>query len=283
MVININELSTMKRKALPVFSIALLFAGAVSAHDLFLKLDSYFLPPHSRATVRLLNGTFQQSDGTVARERFSDVRLFAPGLSGSIGESVVWRDEGKTTIMQIQTGGSGTHVVGASTKPREIDLKAAEFNDYLQHDGIPDTLAERKKRGELDKDVRERYSKHVRAVFQVGDQLSDDYKRALNYPVEIIPQQNPYSLRVGQTIVVLCTLDGRPIANQYVMAGWESRDGKLHPLAVRADASGLARIKILGPGKWYVKFIHMTPLSESNLNYESKWASLTFEIKGRNN
>lgn len=272
----------MKPKILVVLFSGLLLAGVVNAHDLFLRLDSYYLSPNSTATVRLLNGTFKQSDGVVARERFRDVSMFAPEQKGPIGESVLWRDEEKTTVMQFQTGGPGTYLVGVSTKPREIELKAAEFNDYLRHDGIPDTLAMRRKKGELSKNVRERYSKHVRAVFQVGEKLSDDYKLPLNYPAELIPQENPYSLSVGETIVVLCSLDGRPIANQFVMAGWESRDGKIHQLTTRSDAIGLARIKLRGAGKWYIKFIHMTPLSEPNLDYESKWASLTFEIKGRN-
>lgn len=261
-------------------SVAFLIAVAsASAHDLFLKLDSYFLQPNSRATVRLLNGTFQSSDGLVAHERLRNVSLNTPDLQVTVGGSTSWRAEEKTTIMEVQTGNTGTYLVGISTRPREIALKAADFNDYLQHDGIPDTLAQRKKDGELDKDVRERYSKHVRAVFQVGDQFSDDYKKWLNYPVEIIPQQNPYSLKVGQTISVLCLLEGKPIVNQFVMAGWESRDGKLHALEARTDAKGIARIKLGGAGKWYIKFIHMTPISEPNLNYESKWASLTFEIR----
>ncbi len=34
-----------------------------------------------------------------------------------------------------------------------------------------------------------------------------------------------------------------------------------------------------GAGRWYVKYIHMTPLDDPQLNYESKWASLTFEVK----
>ncbi|HKQ89324.1 MAG TPA: hypothetical protein VJZ77_01480, partial [Blastocatellia bacterium] len=34
-----------------------------------------------------------------------------------------------------------------------------------------------------------------------------------------------------------------------------------------------------GGGKWFIKFIHMTKLNETNLDYESKWASLTFEIR----
>jgi hypothetical protein len=41
----------------------------------------------------------------------------------------------------------------------------------------------------------------------------------------------------------------------------------------------MARIRLNSAGKWFIKFIHMTPLSEPNLNYESKWASLTFEIR----
>lgn len=271
----------MKRKTVMALAIALLVTATARAHDLFMKLDSYFLAVKTRASVRLLNGTFQKSDGLVARDRFRDISLYAPDLSGPISQSVTWRDEGKTTVMDVKTGGSGTYLAGVSTKPREIDLKAAEFNDYLQHDGIPDTLAERKKNNELNKDVRERYSKHVRAVFQVGDKLSDDYKRQLNYPAEVIPQQNPYALKVGDTISVLCMVDGQPVPDQFVMAGWESHDGKLHLLDARTNAAGLAIFKLAGAGKWYVKFIHMTPLSDPDLNYESKWASLTFEIRPR--
>ncbi len=269
----------MKRKTVTAFTVALLITAVASGHDLFMKVDSYFLAPNTKASVRLLNGTFQKSEGLVARARFRDISLYAPELSGPISQWVTWRDERKTTVMDVQTSGPGTYLAGVSTKPKEIDLKAAEFNDYLKHDGIPDTLAERKKNSELNKNVRERYSKHVRAVFQVGDKLSDDYKRQLNYPAEVIPQQNPYALRTGDTIRVLCTVEGQPVPNQFVMAGWESRDGKLHLLETRTNADGLAAFNLAGAGKWYVKFIHMTPLSQADLNYESKWASLTFEIR----
>lgn len=250
-----------------------------SAHDLFLKLDSYFLKPNSTASVRLLNGTFAASDGVVSRERFRAISLLGPSADEKSSPTIKWRDEAKTTVMEFQTGDAGTYVVGVSTKPREIELKAADFNDYLSHDGIPDTLTDRRRDKELNKDVKERYSKHVRALFQVGDKLSDEYERPLGYPVEIIPQQNPYALRAGQLLEVLCTLEGSPIANQFVMAGREGADGKLRQLTARTDANGIARVKLSAPGKWFVKFIHMTKLSDAALDYESKWASLTFEVK----
>ena len=267
------------RKLLLTCITCLILVASATAHDLFLRLETYFLQPNSKATVRLMNGTFQASDGAVARERLQDLTVVTPNTRSFSESHFAWRDEGKTTVMELETGGSGTYLMGASTRPREIELKAADFNDYLKHDGIPDTLAARKRDGELGKDVRERYSKHLRAVFQVGHNLSEDYKKPLNYPVELIPQQNPYSLRAGHTIAVLCLLEGKPIANQFVMAGWEPRGRKLYTFGTRADANGIAHIRLRGAGKWFIKFIHMTPLAEPNLNYESKWASLTFEIR----
>jgi len=62
--------------------------------------------------------------------------------------------------------------------------------------------------------------------------------------MEIVPQSNPYSLKVGQTLPMLCLLDGQPIVNQFVIAGWESVDGKLHSLDTRTDAKGIARFKL---------------------------------------
>jgi hypothetical protein len=39
---------------------------------------------------------------------------------------------------------------------------------------------------------------------------------------------------------------------------------------VRADANGVARVKLTGGGKWFIKFIHMTKLKQADLDYESK-------------
>ncbi len=43
------------------------------AHDLFLKTDSYFLQPNSKYTVKVMNGTFQASEGAISYARLNDV------------------------------------------------------------------------------------------------------------------------------------------------------------------------------------------------------------------
>ncbi len=269
----------MRKPTLAACAIFAALAVSASAHDLFLRLDGYFLQPNSKATVRLLNGTFQKSEGRVARDRMQNVTLVTPDGKVLHPESSAFRDEGEETLLDLQTAGPGTYLVGVSTKPREIDLKAADFNDYLKHDGIPDMLDRRRKRGEMAKDVRERYSKHVKALFQAGGALTDSYKTSLNYPVEIIPRQNPYSLKVGQTLEIQCLKDGKPIENQFVVAGFESSSRMSPEVHMRTDRHGKARFKLKSSGKWYVKLIHMEPLEDPGLNYESKWATLTFELR----
>ena len=73
--------------------------------------------------------------------------------------------------------------------------------------------------------------------------------------------------------------DGKPLAGQVVLAGREE-GGKIKASPeLRSDAKGIVKLKLDGSGKWYVKFINMAKLDDPNLNYESKWTTLTFEIK----
>lgn len=162
---------------------------------------------------------------------------------------------------------------------RDIALKAKDFNGYLEEDGIPDVLAERKRKKMLNKDVKELYSKYVKTIFQVGDKQTESFKTTLGYAVELVPQQNPYSLKAGETIDVLCLKDGKPLANQFVMAGYEKGGKAAAAENVRSDKNGIAKIKLSEKGKWFIKFIQMQKSTEKGFDYESKWTTLTFELR----
>jgi hypothetical protein len=268
----------MRTKTLRAILLAPFIFLTADAQDLFFKLDSYFLLPKSRAIVNVLEGTFQGIEGAVTLGQITDVRLYAPDFYGQAVESIALHTDAKKTIIEVQTYGPGTYLLGVSTVPKTIDRKAAAFNEDLSQGGLPDIVAQRRKNNELTKDVRVRYSYHVKAIFQVGNKLSDHYRQKLNHAVELIPQQNPYSLKVGQTLAVSCSVEGRPIGNQFVLAGWESRDGKIHTLDARTSGDGIARFKLVGEGKWYVKMTQLKPLMDPKVNYESKSATLTFAV-----
>jgi len=268
----------MKKKTITAFALSLSLVASIFAHDLFLKTDSFFLQPNSKFTIKVMNGTFQESEGAVSFARLNDVSVVSAGKRVHPQEADFTKNE-TTAFMNLTTGEAGTFVVGISTKHREIALKAADFNGYLKEDGLPDTLEERRKTGELEKDAKERYSKHVKAILQVGKKQTDDYKTVLGYPVELVPQQNPYKLKKGDALEILCLKDGKPLAGQVVLAGREQKGKIIASSDLRSDAKGIIKLRLDGAGQWYVKFINMTKLDDPNLNYESKWTTLTFEIR----
>ena len=268
----------MKRKTITAFLLCALLALPAFAHDLFLKPDSFFARINQKISISIVNGTFQTSEGAVSFARLNDVSVVSAGKRAHPQEADFTKDE-TTAFLNLKTGAAGTYVVGLSTKTREIALKAAEFNEYLKEDGLPDTLEERRKTGELEKDAKERYAKHVKAILQVGKKQTDDYKTVLGYPVELVPQQNPYKLKKGDAIEILCLKDGKPLAGQVVLAGREENGKIIVAPEMRSDANGIVKLRLDGAGKWYVKFINMEKLADPNLNYESKWTTLTFELK----
>lgn len=254
-------------------------ATTLAAHDLFMKPFSFFVGPDSEARIRVLNGTFETSENAIARDRIRDLSIITPsGVQRADTSS--WSATGDTSVFTFRTGAAGTYVVGASTLPRGIRLTAKEFNAYLESDGVPDVLAARRRARELEKPSHERYSKHVKTVLQVGDTRTDGFDTAIGYPAELVPLDNPYAVKAGGVLRVRALVDGAPVANQFVVAGGRTPRGARLPVQnLRADADGVARVRLGRQGHWYVKFIHMVPVTGDSVNYESKWATLTFQVK----
>ncbi len=198
-----------------------------TSHDMYLKLDTYFLNPHSSAKIKLFNGTFEKSDNVIARNRMVDASLVGEGNRIEIDTSQ-WSEKDDMTILSFETGNSGTWVVGVSTRPRNIEMSAADFNNYLEHDGVLDMLDWRKQNNALEKDAIEKYSKHVKTIFQVGNERTDDWQKILGYPIEFIPLSNPYDIHAGHDIKFELLWQGQPLANQLVYVDSYASDHSNH-------------------------------------------------------
>lgn len=253
------------------------------AHEMFLRAQEYVVAPNSAQVVRLMNGTFDKSENSISRDRMADVSIAANGRVTSPPEDA-WYDDSNSSYLRYRTGAAGTYVIGVSTHPSIIELSAKEFTDYLRHDGILDTLA-RFEKGRESTEVRERYSKHVRAVVQVGDEPSADYSKPLGYPVEILLDQNPYDLNIGDELSFRVLFNDEPVDNQIVRVSYEGFRGRNasneHDNAynLRTDQHGRARFRLTDKALWYIALIHMKKIDDAKVDYESHWATVTFEVK----
>jgi hypothetical protein len=147
-------------------------AAAASAHDLFLTLGSFFVQPQSTARVSVLNGTFSTSDGAVRVERLRDLSVVSAGNRRALDRTLWGPVDSTLSAVWLPVGEPGTYVLGASLLHRDLTLQAGDFNGYLQEEGILPIIERRRQRGEENEPARERYAKHVKALLQVGTELS---------------------------------------------------------------------------------------------------------------
>jgi Domain of unknown function (DUF4198) len=267
-------------RRLSIVAALLLIAAPLFAHDMFLRLERFFLAPNTTVNVRLFNGTFILSENSITPDRLADVAVVSPAGRAQL-DVAAWNASGDTSVFPVRTGAAGTYVIGVSTKPRVLAMSGNEFNAYLRSDGIPDELAARRAQKRETQRAKERYQKHVKALVQVGTTLSNGFSTVLGYPSELVPLENPYALKVGATLPIRVLVDGKPVANQYVQyGGLSATNGRVAQLNTRSDAAGMIRIPVNRTGTYYVKFINMTRITgDAEADHSSKWASLTFAIK----
>ena len=273
------------KKFIVLWSVLLLTSSNLIAHDMFLKLRSYIVEPNTKVTLALYNGTFDKSENIITRDRMIDVSVVGPINQRNRINKNQWRDGWYESLLDLDLKSSGTHVIGVSTEARIIDLSAEDFNGYLIHDGILDVLEARKKSGEINQPARELYSKHVKTVIQVGDKRTDSFNINLDYPIEIILSQNPYTLKKGDELGFQVLRNGKPVINQLVYASYagfhEHADEGSHveTATMRTNSKGFGKVAISENGEWYLRVIHMVKSDKEGIDYESNWATFTFQIQ----
>src|SRR6267142_759767 len=85
---SLNQRTRMRKQFLVVAMLLMISAAVLLAHDLFLKLDNYFVPPNTAVRLAVLNGTFSKSEGPAPPARLLHLSMFEPAARRPIaGES----------------------------------------------------------------------------------------------------------------------------------------------------------------------------------------------------
>jgi uncharacterized GH25 family protein len=252
----------MRAGGRPGPSWALLFVCALphllQAHDFWIELSNFKPGAGQLVHAYLKQGENFQGE-PVARDQ-SSIARFVYGTNFIVGL------DGRDPAGIFRAGGSA--VVGYRSKPRSLELAAVKFEEYLWKEGLETVIAARHRRREAQKPGRELYSRYAKAVVGWGS----DAAQPLGFRLELIPTDPP---RPGPFSVRL-VYENEPLAGALVVALHKGHSENRQ--AVRSDARGQASFLLSGPGLWLVKAVHMVPARSPDVDWESLWASLTFEL-----
>ena len=172
----------------------------------------------------------------------------------------------------------GLLIVGYRSNPSFVELTPEKFNQYLKDEGLDSVAAVRAQRNQTGAKARELFARCAKSLVLSGPAAADQHDRALGFTLELVAERNPYALRAGEDLPVRLTYENRPLSGALVMA--MNRLNPSEKLSVRTDKDGRVRFKLRPGGMWLIKAVHMIPApAGSNAEWQSYWASLTFELR----
>jgi uncharacterized GH25 family protein len=251
------------------------FAGYIQAHDLYLNPSSFFLnePGAVHLEMRLEETRFPGEP--VIWKGPKTVKFKMIGPTGN--HNLINTKETNPTITIEQ---NGTHQIGWQSNITYISIEPAIFDSYLALEGFKTAINARKNKP-ITRGL-ERYSRFLKTYVQVGSDRTEDFNKSMSFKIEIIPQNNPAFLKVGDKLEVLLLYNGKPLPRNRMMATYETYSEKPEDYAqtVTTDKNGKATFNITNPGTWFIRSNHMIAVKgDPKADWESFWSNMSFQVK----
>ncbi|APE43344.1 hypothetical protein BOO69_07885 [Sulfitobacter alexandrii] len=174
-------------------------------------------------------------------------------------------------------------VVYEST-PQYVTYREWEkFVGFTEHKDFKNALATHEANGWSKERVRERYTRHVKALIAVGSGAGAD--QTVGLATEFTALTNPYAPGFEGPMEVKLTYDSAPRPDAQVEVFDRAPDDSVSITLHRTDAEGIARIPVT-PGHEYLfdaVTLREAPdagQAEDSPVWETLWAALTFEVPG---
>lgn len=250
-----------------------LAAARLLAHDFWIEPTTY--RPQVGETVGLALRVGQGFRGDPVPRRPGLIEKFVAASSAGVKpvEGVTGRDPAGVA----RTGEPGWVAVGYRSRPKSHELPAEKFEQYLKEEGLERIIATRAARGESLKPGNEIYSRCAKSLLDVNGAGAGGYDRALGLRLELVPEMSPKLAGGGRSMPFRILFEGKPLSGALVVA--MNRDDPGKRFSARSDGTGRVAFDLAPAGVWLVKAVHMIPATKaSGADWESLWASLTFEI-----
>jgi len=258
-------------------ALALIIATPVFSHDLWIVPGKFVLQPGEKVRVFINSGdAFPASDALINAARIESLTFHSPSsgknpISGFVADA-------KSLTAEITASEPGAAALALVLEPHLIRLKAEEFNQYLEDEGLPQLVKLREALGESDEPTVERYTKSAKALLSVGDRPNERWSEPTGLKMEIVPQATLSALRRGATLRVVVLFEGKPLSDVTVVGGRAGTPA--HRVRAMTDSNGEAEVVLGEAGRWYLRALHVIRLQDDpQADWESFWTTVTFEVQ----
>lgn len=265
-----------------LFALILLLASFVIeavAHDCFLIAKPYRAKQGSPVKIEIhIDDAFPGKHVPWNPER---ITRFHQWHGRTLLDSVVPEPLEDSSGVMRNVEQAGLHLFVVDWAARQIEIEPKAFTNYLQKEGLEQIVKLRKERNEENKPGRERYSRYLKTFVTQGDGNQDAYRHVIGQRIELIPLENPASKKVGDTLRVRLLYEGKPVQGAKISATYSGAKHKpgAYAQSYRTNKDGVALFRLTHKGVWLVRTVYMLPSEAPEVDWESFWASMTFEVR----
>ncbi|MEA2165471.1 MAG: hypothetical protein QOK37_3598 [Thermoanaerobaculia bacterium] len=254
------------------FLIVFLTASTALAHDFWIEPSTF--RPHVGTNVLVSLRVGQEFVGDPVARDSSMIERFV--VRDAAGERAIPGLERRDPAGYLAIERSGVAIIGYRSRPKFLEMPPEKFEQYLKDEGLESIIATRAKRGDSLKPSKEIFSRCAKALILAdGSGTGVRFDTPLAFRYEIVAKTNPYSIK-NDDLQVVVLFEGKPLSNALVVA-MHQEDSSLR-IHLRSDAKGRVTFHLPKRGVWLIKSVQMVPApAGSNADWESLWASLTFE------
>lgn len=252
----------------------LLFVAPAGAHEYWIEPTSFRPNVGRKVPLRLVVGQDFRGESQIFLPQLFD-RYTVVGPAGELPVTGTAGDDPAGHFTPVQPG---LHVVVFHSNLATVNFdNRAEFERYLDKEGLErvrslpeyERLVNRKI-------IRERYSRNAKSLVNVGPATVAD--RVVGLPLELVAERNPAMAGQRGAFPVRLLLRGKALPGALVIAF--QRTNPVTRLTARTDQDGRALLPLKNPGLWLVSAVHLAPAPRfAREEWESRWASLTFEVR----
>ena len=243
------------------------------AHDTWLVPDRFNVAPGTTVALDMTSGMeFPKLDAGPKPER---VEAAKGRLANEMFDLTDATGAANSLQFKASLRAAGIATLWVKLAPRALELKPDEVQHYLDEVDAPAALRE-EWRDMKEQRWRESYTKHTKTFVRVGEPRDDrSWAEPIGAALEIVPEKDPTALRHGDEFSVHVLKNGAPFANFSLNA---IAAGETKGETRRTDAAGRIAFRITKAGRWMIRGTDIRRSRAPDVDWESDFATLTFEV-----
>lgn len=266
----------MRKQIKRILFICLCFLPAIllPAHEFWLQPEKFICTRGETINIRFrLGENFKGENWAGNASRINSLKIYMGGAKDDLSKQL---SNEKGDSLQVAMFDEGPAMVTFNSTNAFIELEPQQFNAYLKEDGLQNAMDFRATNKQADASGKELYQRSVKTLIQVGSATNDCFKQPTDLPLDIIPKNNPYTLKNNQALTVKILFNKKPLVNSSVKLWHRLRDTTMLQ-NLKTNQKGELSFKVHTAGKWMLSTVRMSHLdNDAKADWQSYWGSLTW-------